>query len=395
VILEPQERFSDTLLALKLYEEELHLFEQPNLEKSLIPVPLLETYLPLKPLIVAQEGEAVFFDFILVILCGLKQAGDGLMEEGEATGDSLLDVFEDVKDGLFQPGVTGSISLLEYVELGLDVFGGNELGVALVADLYHLVPHQFSGLVPSRLTVLASFRVFGLQDYVEVGAREGGEVLPYFSDIIDVLFDLLVIQAGEKARSYIVGEVLGVGMVKFVDDEADRRSNTVGFWEHFAEGLHHFEVVVVDLELASFSRGHVDHDHEPHFLQAAGDCLYVVEVYQLPEAGVVGIPRHVHHHVVVGLGPWLKVVGSFGDGGQSVGYVGPELLADRLELDCICGPLELELHLAPCGCAGEGGFADSGVSNDDDSFGLLVLEEGFCLLESLGKVLVVLLLSWL
>jgi hypothetical protein len=57
--------------------------------------------------------------------------------------------------------------------------------------------------------------------------------------------------------------------------------------------------------------------------------------------------------------------------------------------------LELELHLAPCGCAGEGGFADSGVSNDDDSFGLLVLEEGFCLLESLGKVLVVLLLSWL
>ena len=117
-----------------------------------------------------------------------------------------------------------------------------------------------------------------------------------------------------------------------------------------------------------------------------------MEVNQLPEAGVVGIARHVHHHVVVGPGPWLKVIGSFGDGGQSVGYVGSELLADRLELDCICGSLELELHLTPCGCAGEGGLADSGVSNDDDSFCLLVLEEGFCLLESFGKVLVVLLL---
>jgi len=37
-------------------------------------------------------------------------------------------------------------------------------------------------------------------------------------------------------------------MFQLVDDDGDGRDEVVGLGEHLAEGLHHFEVKVVDLE---------------------------------------------------------------------------------------------------------------------------------------------------
>lgn len=60
-------------------------------------------------------------------------------------------------------------------------------------------------------------------------------------------------------------EVGGVWMFQLVDDDGDGRDEVVGLGEHLAEGLHHFEVKVVDLE-SVLPDTHVDDYQETDLL---------------------------------------------------------------------------------------------------------------------------------
>lgn len=173
----------------------------------------------------------------------------------------------------------------------------------VVAHLEDIQRPVFDILELDELRLLVHHDFLGLEVHVDVwffvpalsvGAlsilRPLDHADPIVSDALIKLLELGVGASGNRIpEAFACALLVVLEVLDPVDDDGDVVT-AVG--EGLAEGIQHFQLVVRQHEpfVGVLESGD---DEEPDFLEVGSHGLDVVEVYELPEAGVVSVAGHV------------------------------------------------------------------------------------------------------